>query len=369
MGKRRAVITLNALRVEQRADIPIFVFGINGRLIFQIASVSFAERTKAGTLRGYQRLEVKKHIKEIHAYLSDKKPLLPNAIVLAFDERVSFEPLRGQQRSEWGTFGKLTIPLPINASEQKVGWIVDGQQRANALSQLDVRRHFPVVVVAFQSPSPELQREQFLLVNKTKPLPRDLLSEILPEVEGGLPRDLDHRRHASKVLQKLRFAEDSPFFGRVRGLGSDGDNANISQNAILSVINDSIRRRGVLFDHCDTERQRYNYDGMAATMNVFFEGVRRTWPTAWDANPKTSRLVHGVGVVALGHVMDRVMREVDAGSPKAASMVVTRLAPLAKRCAWSKGRWPVLNCAWNELQNTSQDKARLTDFLLKEYAG
>ncbi|MGH9888746.1 MAG: DGQHR domain-containing protein DpdB, partial [bacterium] len=134
-----------------------------------------------------------------------------------------------------------------------------------------------------------------------------------------------------------------------------------------SVINDSIRRRGVLFDHCDTEKKRYDYDGMATTMNAFFEGVRRTWPSAWDANPKTSRLVHGVGIVALGHVMDRVMREVDATSSKAASMVVTRLAPLAKRCAWSKGRWPVLNCAWNELQNTSQDKARLTDFLLKEY--
>lgn len=368
MGKRRGVITLNALRVEQRVDIPIYVFGINGPLIHQIASVSFAERTEGGALRGYQRLAVKRHISEIHAYLSDKKPLLPNAIVLAFDDRVLFEPLRGQQRSEWGTFGKLTIPLPVNASEPKVGWIVDGQQRASALSQLDARRHFPVVIVAFQSPSPELQREQFLLVNKTKPLPRDLLSEILPEIDGGLPRDLDRRRHASRVLQKLRFAGDSPFYGRVRGLGADGESANISQNAILSVINDSIRRRGVLFDYCDVERKRYNYDAMAKTMNVFFEGVRRTWPSAWEANPKTSRLVHGVGIVALGHLMDRVMREVDPNSPKAAATVATRLASLARRCAWSKGRWPVLNCAWNELQNTSQDKARLTDYLLKTYA-
>lgn len=369
MRQRRGVITINALRVEQRVDIPIYVFGINGRLIFQIAAVSFAERSKRGMLRGYQRLEVKKHIKEIHAYLSDKNSLLPNAIVLAFDDRVSFDPLPGQQRSEWGTCGKLTIPLPSNASEHKVGWIVDGQQRANALAQLDPRRHFPVVVVAFQSSSPELQREQFLLVNKTKPLPRDLLSEILPEVDGGLPRDLDRRRHASKVLQKLRFAEESPFFGRVRGLGADGDSANISQNAILAVINDSIRRHGVLFDHCDTTKKRYDYDSMAQTVNVFFEGVRRTWPDAWDASPKTSRLVHGVGIVALGHVMDRVMREVDASSPKAATTVVTRLTPLAKRCAWSKGRWPVLNCPWNALQNTSQDKARLADYLLKTYSG
>ena len=37
---------------------------------------------------------------------------------------------------------------------------------------------FPVVVVAFQATSPEMQREQFILVNKTKPLPRDLLNEF-----------------------------------------------------------------------------------------------------------------------------------------------------------------------------------------------
>jgi hypothetical protein len=107
---------------------------------------------------------------------------------------------------------------------------------------------------------------------------------------------------------------------------------------------------------------------MVRIINVFFEGVRRTWPRAWNNNPHSSRLVHGVGLVALGHLMDRVMSDIDSTSPKAASVVASRLSFLRQHCAWTKGKWPGLGCKWNELQNTSQDKARLTEYLLKLYA-
>lgn len=366
-GKR--TIKLNALRVQQRKDIPIYVFGIEGRLVHQVATVSYAERSKDGALTGYQRAAVSKHIKEILEYLSDSSPLLPNAIVVAFDDRVTFSPLKGAQQSEWGTFGRLEVPLPSNGAQTKAGWIVDGQQRATALAQLDARKHFPVVVVGFQSASQQVQREQFLLVNKTKPLPRDLLHEILPDVGARLSRDLKKRQIASKVLQALRFNPDSPFFGRVRGLGVDGEGANISQAAILSVIQSSIRKKGILFDFYDGTKGKHDYKRMAQVLSVFFEGVRRTWPKAWEGAPTTSRLVHGVGIVALGHLMDRIMREVDPESSKAAAAVEHRLSRISRRCSWIAGRWPVLGCAWNELQNTSQDKARLTEFILKEYGG
>jgi DGQHR domain-containing protein len=311
-----------------------------------------------------------KHIRDILDYLSnDAHPILPNAIVIAFDERVAFTPLSGAHHSEWGTFGHLDIPLPRNAADTKAGWIVDGQQRATALAQLDPGRHFPVVVVGFQSSSQQLQREQFLLVNKTKPLPRDLLLEILPEVGAHLPRDLEKQQVASKVLHLVRFDPVSPFFERVRGLGADGDGANISQAAVVSVIQNSIRKNGVLFDDFDGSNKRHDYKRMARTLSVFFEGVRRTWPDAWNGSPKSSRLVHGVGIVALGHLMDRIMREVDPNSSKAAAAVENRLERIANRCAWTSGKWPVLGCAWNELQNTSQDKARLVEYILKEYEG
>ena len=361
-------ICLNALRVEQRRDIPIYVFGIEGRLVSQIASVSYAQRSKQGVLQGYQRDAVKNHIKAIHQYLESPEAILPNALVLALEDGVEFEPLKGLPKSEWGTFGRLTIPLPRTAADPKPAWIVDGQQRATALSKLDPKKAFPVIVVGFKCDAKELQREQFILVNKTRPLPRDLVHEILPDINSPLPQDLEKRRLAARVLQLVRFDENSPFYGRIRGLGSDDEGgANISQAALLNVVQGSIRRKGVLFDHFDGLKKKHDHRAMARVVMTFYEGVKRVWPSAWLGTPKTSRLVHGVGIASLGHLMDRVMREVDVSSTRAAAMVATRLAVLERRCAWTRGRWPILGCSWNELQNTSQDKSRLTEYLLKAY--
>jgi DGQHR domain-containing protein len=365
---RTNILTLNALRIKQSPEIPIYVFGIEGRLVHQLATVSYADRSRDGVLTGYQRRAVKTHIQEILDYLSTDGAILPNAIVIALDDSARFEPMRGVTPSEWGTFGKLVMPLPKNAAQKKPGWIVDGQQRTTALAKLDPKKPFPVVVTAFQAPSTSVQRDQFVLVNKTKPLPRDLLNEILPEVTARLPKNLEKQRVASTVLTRIRFNEDSPFAGRVRGLGGDGEGHNISQAAVIAVILNSLRKKGVLFDYYDGNGKRHKYEAMARTLNVFFEGVRRTWPKAWNSSPQSSRLVHGVGIVALGHLMDRVMTDVDAASPKAASVVASRLAVLKQYCAWTGGKWPGLRCKWNELQNTSQDKARLTDYLLKQYA-
>jgi DGQHR domain-containing protein len=361
-------IRVNALRVKQRSDVPVYVFGIDGKLIQNIAAVSQANRNKAGVLTGYQRGPAERHIREILDYLSTSDALLPNAIVIAFTDKVQFEALPGQPASEWGTFGHLSIPVPGNGSEHRVGWIVDGQQRVTALSRLDSTKHFPVAVVAFQSASDEFQRSQFILVNKTKPLPRNLLNEILPEVSATLPRNLQRQQLAAKVLVAMRFDEKSPFFGRIKGLGADGEGVNISQNALIEVITNSMKKKGALFYSYDAAQKRDSYARMAAVVNVFYEGVRRTWPLAWEGDPTSSRLVHGVGIVALGHLMDRMMTDIDPNSPRAASMVQSRLAVLQDRCAWTAGRWPSLGRAWNDLQNTSQDKNLLSDYLLREYS-
>ena len=360
-------LRVNALRVRQSEDVPVFVFGIDGKLIQNIASISYAERSKSGVLTGYQRGPAEKHIREILDYLAGADAILPNAVVIAFTSSVKFEPLPGVTASEWGTFGHLTIPVPANGSEARVGWIVDGQQRVTALSRLDRTKPFPVVVVAFQSDSETLQRNQFVLVNKTKPLPRNLLNEILPDVSASLPKSLERQQLAARVLVQLRFDESSPFFNRIKGLGVEGTDVNISQNALIEVIQNSMKKKGVLFSNFDPNQRKTSYQRMANVLSVFFEGVRRTWPEAWELDPSSSRLVHGVGIVAMGHLMDRLMVTIDANSSRAASVVHNRLEPLRDHCAWTNGRWPALGRAWNDLQNTSQDKTALSDYLLREF--
>jgi hypothetical protein len=50
-----------------------------------------------------------------------------------------------------------------------------------------------VPVVAFVTDDLELQRDQFLRVNNTKPLPRGLVTELLPEVHLPISPRLSSR--------------------------------------------------------------------------------------------------------------------------------------------------------------------------------
>jgi DGQHR domain-containing protein len=360
------ILKLNALRIDQRGDVPLFVFGVDGRKVHQFASVDDAHRTKDGVLQGYQRERVKGHINAIYRYLESSGSILPNAIVLALGRDVRFMSMPGMVASEWGTVGRLDIPLP-RRGEAKPSQIVDGQQRVSALAMLGPERRFPVVVVGFQAESEEVRRQQFVLVNRTKPLPRDLLNELLPHISGELPHAMALRRVAGQVLENLRFDRSSPFYGRIRGLGASGEGANIAQASVLGLIEKSIRGGGVLSEPYH-ESAYPDIEAMVLTVNVFFKGVQRVWPYAWSGNPWNSRLVHGVGLAALGALMDMVMTDVKAVRPRAVASVERRLRPIAGQCAWTEGRWPGMNVAWNELQNTSQDKRRLATHLRDRYA-
>lgn len=360
------ILKLNALRVEQSPTVSLFVFGINGRVIPHFAAVEEANRDKEGVLSGYQRPRVERHINEIAEYLKRKGSILPNAIIVSFDLPLTFRPSPHAIQSEWGVTGTVEIPLP-GKREAKPALIVDGQQRVAALAKMNGARELPVVVVGFYAPSDETRREQFVLVNKTKPLPRDLLNELLPHVDSHLPKGWGLRRTSAAVLEILRFDKQSPFYRRIRGLGAPSDSASISQAAVLDVIEKSVRRGGVLCEFAGPSPTRSDLLSMAEIVKVFFLGVRSVWPHAWSGSPWSSRLVHGAGISAMGILMEEIMSEVNAKSPRAVQSVKRRLLKIEGRCAWTTGRWPKLRREWHEIQNTSQDKRMLADYLVSEY--
>lgn len=180
------MLTIPALKIKQGPKRELFSFAISGKSIQEIASISRVKR-EDNNLAGYQRPEVSSHIGEIARYLESDNPMIPNAIVIAFDERVSFTPL-----SEDGTFGELKIPL-VDGEETKPGWVVDGQQRSAALREADCG-DFQMPVSAFITNDTQEQREQFILVNSTKPLPKGLIYELLPFTETKLARPLQKKR-------------------------------------------------------------------------------------------------------------------------------------------------------------------------------
>src|SRR3954470_24806483 len=87
-------LRIPAIEVRQSEGRTLYTFAVDGKLIPRFAAISRVHRRDA-TLEGYQRPEVLAHIAEIRDYLESESPMIPNAVVIAFDETVRFEASLG----------------------------------------------------------------------------------------------------------------------------------------------------------------------------------------------------------------------------------------------------------------------------------
>ncbi len=369
-GKRRSggTIRVPALEIWQTPNRRLFSFAIDGKRLPEIAAVSRVRRDEARDLEGYQRPEVIAHIAEIRKYLESEDPVLPNSIVIAFDGSVKFERAKGRKaRGAMARHGTLVIPVPTaSGNGEKPGWIVDGQQRIAAMHGADLES-FPVFVVGFIARDDEDQREQFILVNATKPLPKGLIYELLPVTNTRLPSTLRKKRFPAMLLERLNFDGDSPFAGMIQTPTSpDGV---IKDNSILKMLENSLSD-GILYWFRDPETGEGDPDTMLAVVKEFWWAVQGVFPEAWGQTPRRSRLMHGAGIVSLGILMDAISEGYRrVGMPKQDGFE-QELEPLSDICAWTSGHWDFRNGErrrWNEIQNTSKDVRLLVDHLLGEY--
>jgi DGQHR domain-containing protein len=340
----------------------IFAFAVDGKLIHDFAAVSRVHRDDT-SLQGYQRPEVLSHIRAIRRYLESDGAMLPNAIVLAFDDRVTFEP-RGASIG-YATVGELVIPVDEALSEdERPALIVDGQQRSAAIRDADIDV-FPVAAIGFIAAGEDDQRAQFILVNNTKPLPKGLIHELLPDTAGHLPPQYARRRLPAQLMMRLNTDGDSPFKGRISMPTSpDG---YIKDNSVLRMIESSLYE-GALYQYRDPETGMGDVQLMLRHLKEFWGTVAQYWAPEWELTPRYSRLTHGVGIRSLGYVMDSIT---DGMHPEEFATSLTFLKTLERLTsitAWTQGNWNFSETdtpRWNSLQNTPNDVRRLTNFLLR----
>ena len=174
----RSTLRLPALEIRQGPRRTLYTFAVDGKELANFATISRIGRTEEHTIKGYQRPEVLSHIADIQQYLESSNPMIPNAIVVAFNRSVRFEPsAKNGNRISYSRPGELVIPFrPDEPDENRPAWIVDGQQRMAAICAAKIKS-FPICVVGFIASDDGEQREQFILVNSTKPLPKGLIRE------------------------------------------------------------------------------------------------------------------------------------------------------------------------------------------------
>jgi DGQHR domain-containing protein len=362
----RYELRLPALAIRQNPQRTLYSFAVDGKKLPLFAAVSRVKRDADHHVAGYQRAESIAHIRTIRRYLETADAVLPNALVVAFDSRVRFESA-GLPTGGEAEMGHLIVPVDETESdEEKPAWIVDGQQRTAAIRDADVDS-FPVCVTAFITDSVMEQRSQFILVNSTKPLPKGLIHELLPVTPAeDLPLALLKRRFPAQILERLNYDEDSPLQGKIRTTTTAS--GVIKDNSVLKMLSMSIED-GALYEWFDGKRGTGDMQSMLLLLKHYWGAVATVFPKAWDAPPRRSRLVHGVGVVALGCLMDEIAYRLDAVIPTGDEFA-QELGRISDQCAWMDGFWQfgvADQCRWNELQNTPRHIKVLSDHLVGVY--
>jgi DGQHR domain-containing protein len=358
---------LPALEVRQGDGRVLYSFAVDGKELPSFAAVSRIRRDGDAQVEGYQRPEVLSHISSIRRYLESDAPMIPNALVVAFDKRVQFEPSPSAPVVSYARPGTLVIPASSDLpDEDKPGWIVDGQQRIAAIRDARIDS-FPVVVTAFITDSDEDQRSQFILVNSAKPLPKGLIYELLPATSGALPVPLQVRRFPAVLLQRLNCEVRSPLYRKIRTPTTP--EGIVKDNSILKMLENSLSD-GALYTFRDSATGAGDGEKMMNLLTAFWAAVRDVFNEAWDKPPRQSRLMHGVGIVSLGFIMDAIYDRYSRKRPPSKDDFAHDLTELREVCRWTTGFWdfgPGAQRKWNELQNTSRDIQLLTNYLLCEY--
>lgn len=371
--RRRAqrVVRRQALRVEQDHKHPLYLFTLTAEELLRIADISKLSRSDAGALVGYQRAEVKRHIRNIVEYLDSGDVLFPNSLIVALPSSTRFRRLSASNvKDQHAVAGTIEILVP-RSGRPKSAWIVDGQQRAIALSKSH-RTGLAVPVNAFIADDVDTQREQFLRINSTKPLPRGLITELLPAVSTVLPPNLAARKVPSVLCEMLNRHSESPFRGLIRRASArrDGERtAFISDTTLVQIIQDSLTSpTGCLFPYRNVATGETDLGGIERVLLTYWRAVKDTFPAAWGLLPKQSRLMHSAGLRAMGRLMDRMMASIDATDAEAHARVRKELARIKPVCRWTAGTWE--ECGglhWNDVQNVPSHVRMLSNFILRAH--
>jgi DGQHR domain-containing protein len=327
----------------------VFVFKARASDVLRIAQIDRAGRTKDGAVKGFQRPQIASHIARIKDYLSRSDAVLPNAITVAFLSGVRLETDRT------GGVAQLVVDISRGAP----GYVVDGQQRLTALTQSG-RNDFEVFVIGLHCLDFNELRKQFILVNSTRPLPKSLIYELLPHVDG-MPADLHSRAFAAGLTDKLNFDVRSSLQGTIK-----------THTNPTGIIRDTALHKVIITSAADGAIRELMANGNVANhafdlLSNFYGAVQDVFPEAWhEQTPKTSRLVHGTGIMALGYVMEQLYTR-----RRSADRLAFRrgLQPLRGRTAWTSGTWRFGKdevVPWNRLQNVPRDVSNLAHYLIDQ---
>ena len=143
----------------------------------------------------------------------------------------------------------------------------------------------------------------------------------------------------------------------------------IKDNSVIRMLERSISD-GTLYHYRDARTGWGDTEAMLDVLCEYWSAVAEVFEDAWDRSPRESRLVHGVGFISLGALMDEIAEGIRGALEPTQDVFAAHLEVIAPHCAWTSGHWQLgtdTRRAWNDIQNTGREVQLLSDHLIGVY--
>lgn len=214
-----------------------YSFVIEPEKLLKIAYIAHRAKTNEEDIDTYQRMAKKSRLNNIAEYIQNKG-IFPTSIVINIE---ADRPMRFDQAA--GMAGKNailgTLYLP---NKFKTAWIIDGQHRLFAYSDLEEAQTATLPVIAFENLDSDVQAKLFVDINGEQvKVPKNLLSDLYATIHWNSINPKDRLLAlTSRLIKELNDWPKSPLRDRIINIeGHKTKTRSLTLTAITTEINKS----------------------------------------------------------------------------------------------------------------------------------
>jgi DGQHR domain-containing protein len=285
--------------------------------------------------RDFQRDPNDDRINKITTFLNEEEySLFPNTIIANCELINDFEDYEITDESSERDFLELRNKPPYLSFlkkhneesfalyipyQQDVVLVIDGQHRLEGLKQVGshIQDNFDLIIAFIVGFDRSVIAKQFYTINyEQKPVNKSLLYQLT----GEFSKEIDEISFLHNIVKLLNELTESPFYGRVKMLGSTPKNYPAELRQLLSISQAFLIDSMIRFVSKNSKNTLYPpiflpyYKDQSQHILIvriiarFFNAVKEIKPE-W-ANPETSVLSKGMGVAALLKILNFIFPKI-----------------------------------------------------------
>lgn len=218
-----------------------YSFVIEPEKLLKIGYIAHRAKSNEESITTYQRMAKKSRLKRIAAYIKNKNGIFPTNIVLNIetDRPLRFDVAAGMSGRN-AVLGKLYLP-----NKYKTAWIIDGQHRLFAYSDLEESRTATLPVIAFENLDTNIQAKLFVDINGEQVrVSKNLLNDLWATIHWNSQNpDEQLKAIISRLVKVLNEHQNSPLRDRIIKIGG---RKSQTRNITPTAIHDEIKKRNLI---------------------------------------------------------------------------------------------------------------------------